>query len=131
MILGIRTDQPEATVIISDGDREVARDQWLAGRALSTDLIEHVRALITDQKLAWKDIDGLVVFAGPGSFTGLRIGATVMNAIAYSDSTPIIGTTGDDWLSKGITQLNDHKDDKQVVPNYGSEPNITKPGLRK
>jgi tRNA threonylcarbamoyladenosine biosynthesis protein TsaB len=71
-------------------------------------------------------LQGLVVFTGPGSFTGLRIGISTMNAMAYAQNIPIVGVGGENWLLDGIKRLKNHENDKIVTPNYGREPNITK-----
>jgi tRNA threonylcarbamoyladenosine biosynthesis protein TsaB len=68
------------------------------------------------------------VFQGPGSFTGLRIGITVANAIAYAQSVPIVGTRGEHWMADGIKRLQSGQNDTRVMPYYGADPNITKPG---
>jgi tRNA threonylcarbamoyladenosine biosynthesis protein TsaB len=42
-------------------------------------------------------ISGIGVMKGPGSFTGLRIGLTVVNTLADSLNIPIVGAMGDNW----------------------------------
>jgi tRNA threonylcarbamoyladenosine biosynthesis protein TsaB len=76
---------------------------------------------------SWDDLDGLVVFHGPGSFTGLRIGITVMNTIAYAQSIPIVGVSGDDWAEQGMKLLHSGQGQEIVLPEYGADAHITKP----
>ena len=73
------------------------------------------------------DITGIVVFRGPGSFTGLRIGVTVANSLAYSRNVPIVGELGEDWAKKGISRIFAGESDDVVMPEYGGEANITAP----
>jgi len=68
-----------------------------------------------------------VVYKGPGSFTGLRIGISVANALAYGLNVPIVSTTGKDWQLQGIDRLKKGKNETSAVPDYGSEPHITLP----
>ncbi len=73
----------------------------------------------------------MVVFKGPGSFTGLRIGISVANALAYGLQIPIASAKGDDWLEKGIKKLGAENPPtsgvKMVVPEYGRPPHTTTP----
>ena len=80
----------------------------------------------SDKDEIFANVSSLIVFKGPGSFTGLRIGITVANAIAYAQNIPIVGTTGENWRGDGLKKLSGGKNDKIVMPEYGAEPNITK-----
>ncbi len=125
MILAIRTDSPEAYIILLGDDANIASEKkWPAGRQLADQLLEEIKTLI---KGDWQSLTGLIVFTGPGSFTGLRIGITVANTIAYGQKMPIVGTSGEDWLKEGVLLLAEGVDHKVVLPEYGAEPNITPP----
>lgn len=118
MILAIRTDQPNASIQFGDDNKT-----WEAGRQLSQQLLPEIKKIVGD----WSRVSGVVVFQGPGSFTGLRIGITVANALAAGLGLPIVGAAGDDWLAEGTKRLQAGGSDGQVVPIYGAEPNISKP----
>ena len=42
-----------------------------------------IEAVLTEQKLTLADITAITVATGPGSFTGLRVGVSVANALGY------------------------------------------------
>ncbi len=46
-----------------------------------------------------KDLEGVFVIKGPGSFTGLRVGIAVANQFAHQLKAPITGVTTDEWWS--------------------------------
>ena len=127
MMLTIRTDAPTAEIGLYSGKKLVEAYSWEAGRQLSSQLLLQLEALLRRHGKSWKDLMGLVVFRGPGSFTGLRIGATVANTIAYAQSVAIVGVTGEQWVSEGVKALSGGANDGQIAPEYGAPANITKP----
>lgn len=127
MILCLKTDAPTAEIYLYNDDREIASHLWEAHRTLARDLLAECDQLLDGAALSWRDIRGLVVYRGPGSFTGLRIGCMTANTIAYSETIPIVGATGDDWLTVGLRRLADGDNDTAVIPDYGAPPRITQP----
>lgn len=126
IILAIKTDQPESEFWLLDNHKTLEKVKYLAHQDLARTIHVQISKLLKKQNLDWPDIEGLVAYKGPGSFTGLRIGLTIANSLAYSLNIPIIGEEEDDWLSNGIIKLLANKNDKIVMPFYGSEPHITR-----
>lgn len=106
MILTIRTDKPEAELgIFGDNGEQLDYLVWYAHRKLAETLHQKITDMLAAQKASLEDIRGIVVFAGPGSFTGLRIGVSVANALAYSLNCPVVGANTDEWIEKGLSLL--------------------------
>ena len=125
MILAVRSDKPEAEIYLLDNNGAVVRQKiWDAGRTLAKNLLGELDELVNGD---FDQLTGLIAYKGPGSFTGLRIGITTQNAIAYGKQLPIVGTTGDNWLVDGVQRLQDNENDQIVLPDYGAAPHITKP----
>jgi tRNA threonylcarbamoyladenosine biosynthesis protein TsaB len=127
IILTIRTDKPEAEIGLYHDKKQLAYETWPAHRQLAETLHNKIQALLQSQNKNWQDITGIVVFEGPGSFTGLRIGISAANALSYSLNTPIVGSKSDNWLDIGIDKLLKGENSKQIIPFYGAEANITTP----
>ncbi len=127
IILTLRTDNPEAEIDLFDGGKLLASDKWHAHRELAETIHARIRDLLKTQAKGFHDIEGIVAYQGPGSFTGLRIGLSVANALAESLSAPIVGVTGDDWQQKGVSRLLAGEHDPLVVPEYGAPVHITQP----
>ncbi|RWZ78260.1 MAG: tRNA (adenosine(37)-N6)-threonylcarbamoyltransferase complex dimerization subunit type 1 TsaB [Candidatus Microsaccharimonas sossegonensis] len=126
MIVLLDTSTPVCKVSFVDSDWRVD-DQWEAGRTLAKGLLGYLQASLKENGKTWADISGIVAFKGPGSFTGLRIGLTVLNTFADSEKVSIVGTTGDRWQKDGLERLARGDNDKLVMPEYGVEVHITAP----
>jgi len=125
LILTVRTDNPEAEVGLYADQQELAYETWHAHRELSVTLHQKILALLQDHNKQLSDLEGIVGFAGPGSFTGLRIGLTVANALAYSLDIPILATKGEAWRTDGITRLQQGERQEVALPEYGAPVHIT------
>lgn len=124
-ILTIRTDKPEAEIGLYENNTQIAYETWQAHRQLAETLHTQIRKLLEGQNISIHNIGGLALYKGPGSFTGLRIGASVADALAYSLDIPIIGVTGDGWQAEGIKRLLSGEDDQVVQLEYGAPVHVT------
>ena len=125
MILAIKTDNPRAELYLFDDEKKVDELSWQADRKLANELLPKIQELLSKNKLELNKLLGIMVFTGTGSFTGLRIGTTVANSLAYSFNIPIVESSGDNWIKSGFEKIKTAKPGKYVVPKYSSEPNIT------
>src|SRR5690606_16607766 len=119
LILTIRTDKPEAEIGLFDDDKQLAYEKWQGHKQLSVTIHQEIKKLLQSQGKDWHDIEAVVCFKGPGSFTGLRIGLTVGNTLAANLSVPIIAADEDDWIEQGIGKILSGENDKLALPNYG------------
>lgn len=124
LILTLRTDKPEAELGLYRDDTLVKCISWQAHRQLAETLHGKIDELLRDEDP--ESIDGYVFYKGPGSFTGLRIGASVMDALAYSFSKPIVGFSGENWHQQGIEAIRSGKNHKVISLEYGAPVHITK-----
>ena len=102
------------------------------GRDMGRDLLGFIKECLAESGAKWQDLSGLAFYKGPGSFTGLRIGVSVMNTLADSLKIPIIGESGTredqgEWRLAAQNRLIKGENEQIIVPFYGAEANITKP----
>jgi len=126
MILLIDTSTSVCQLILID-DKFRQKYDWQADRTLAKKLLGFLSEKLIENNKTWSDISAIGVFEGPGSFTGLRIGLTVMNTIADAQNIPIVGGRGDDWQADVLNKLQSGKNEKIILPFYGSEAHITTP----
>lgn len=126
MIILLDTSTPTCKLTLVDNG-EKREFEWQADRQLAKGLLSFLERSLSENGQSLNSIRGLGIMKGPGSFTGLRIGITVFNTIADTNNVPIVGETGDSWQDKAIMRLENGENDHVVLPEYGSEANITKP----
>jgi len=126
-ILTIKTDQETAELCVFDELKKLDCEIWKAHKELSKTILVKIEKIAGNTFGNIKNLEGVVVFEGPGSFTGLRIGVTIANSIAYGLNIPVVAAKDSDWQKNGISKLMAGEDDKITKPNYGAEANITTP----
>ena len=125
LILTIRTDKPESELGLYEDQTQLAYETWEAHRQLGATIHTKIDELLKSHNKTLHDIQGIVCYQGPGSFTGLRIGLSVANAFADALGVPIVARQDPQWLERGIADLLAGKDDHLALPEYGSEAHIT------
>jgi tRNA threonylcarbamoyladenosine biosynthesis protein TsaB len=127
IILTIRSDKPEAEVGLFKDDKQLVYEKWQAHRELSVTLPGKIEDILNKSSITYDQLDGVVVYKGPGSFTGLRIGISAANALAYSKNLPIVAANSDCWVQVGMKMLKKGQNDKIALPEYGAPPFVTQP----
>ncbi len=87
-ILSIEAAASPASVALSlDGDitQRVCED----ARPQAEHLLDLIKVIMTECNVGLDDLDGLAVGRGPGSFTGLRVAASLAQGLAYSATKPL------------------------------------------
>ena len=126
MIILLDTATPVCRLTLVNGTDRFT-DEWQADRTLAKQLLRYLHDQLAAQGKTFRDVTGIGVFQGPGSFTGLRIGLTVLNTLADAQAIPIVGAQGGDWQEVALARLSAGENDEMVLPFYGSEAHITTP----
>lgn len=127
MLILLDTSTPVCRLTLVDEAGVTHDSQWESGRELARGLLGYIKQQLQACDKTWDNISAIGVFQGPGSFTGLRIGMSVLNTIARDKKIPIVAEFGDDWQTKALRRLNLDENDTIALPFYGAEANITKP----
>ena len=90
LLLHIETATEVCSVALSEGDRLLAVCESADGNSHSKNLLPFIDELCRESGRALRDIDGVAVSVGPGSYTGLRIGVSTAKGIAYALQVPVM-----------------------------------------
>jgi tRNA threonylcarbamoyladenosine biosynthesis protein TsaB len=72
-------------------DGEMRTRELHAGQTHSQRILPLLRELLDEAAIELTQLDGIAFGAGPGSFTGLRIGCGVAQGLAFGANLPVIG----------------------------------------
>jgi len=87
-ILGIDTSSPSGSVALIDNG-SVVSESWLnSSPAYSDKLLTEVDAVLNRSQIKLKEIDGFAITTGPGSFTGLRVGMSLLKGLILATERP-------------------------------------------
>jgi len=128
MWLFIETTRPDMfTVGLLGGTTPKLREVQARSHAVNTEVF---RLLTPSVK---KQLDGICVVSGPGSFTSTRTGVIIANLLSRQYRLPLVGVSLDE--AKDLDVLTDRLTGRggprpyeavsYVAPVYSSEPNIT------
>jgi tRNA threonylcarbamoyladenosine biosynthesis protein TsaB len=102
LILNIETSSPICSVCLSNNGKVLDMLEEKQGNSHARILTLFIQQLITANKIAFKQLDAVAVSAGPGSYTGLRIGASVAKGLCYALNKPLIAVSTLESLAKGM-----------------------------
>jgi tRNA threonylcarbamoyladenosine biosynthesis protein TsaB len=90
-ILGIDSSTPGCSVALLNNDTVVAERIADPRPSYSKYLLQMVDQVLTEGKSRLDDVDGFAVTIGPGSFTGLRIGVSLLKGFVLATEKPFVG----------------------------------------
>ncbi|HXE54444.1 MAG TPA: tRNA (adenosine(37)-N6)-threonylcarbamoyltransferase complex dimerization subunit type 1 TsaB, partial [Tepidisphaeraceae bacterium] len=88
--LAIETSGRISSVAIVEDGRVLGEDQFPHGLQHAAEIIPRIDRLCRSHDWAPADLRELYVSAGPGSFTGLRIGITLAKTLALATGAKIV-----------------------------------------
>lgn len=93
MILALETTAKAASCAVLQDGMPLATAWQATGLTHSRTLMPMVEDMLKNSELTLETIDAIAVAAGPGSFTGLRIGIAAVKGLAWAADKPCIGVS--------------------------------------
>lgn len=103
-ILAIDTSTKYLSLAIAEKDKVIASFHREMEQQHCTRLIPEIDKLFKKSKLKLKDVDCIAFSIGPGSFTGLRIGAAAVKGLALAAKIKIISVPTLDVLAYNVKE---------------------------
>jgi tRNA threonylcarbamoyladenosine biosynthesis protein TsaB len=89
MWLALETATDRASVAVGQSVEDAVEESLTGARRHAGALLPMIEAALRRRGAQLADVTGLVVSDGPGSFTGLRVGATAAKALARARGLPL------------------------------------------
>lgn len=105
-VLSLDTSTESATCAVLDDDKLLGEITFNYKKQHSVVLMSMVDTLLNNLKLNVDSLDGFVVSKGPGSFTGLRIGASAVKGLSQGTGKPFVGVSSLDALAYNLAYTN-------------------------
>jgi len=93
LVLVIEASTSAGGVALLDGSRLVAEQAVPMGAGQSDGLFPGIQALLGDAGATVSDVQAVVCGAGPGSFTSLRIAASLAKGLAFGGNRPVFAVS--------------------------------------
>lgn len=104
-LLSIETSGPICSIAVSKGRQLLALQEMQGDRVHGEFVIPLIQAALQSSGLDIKDMDAVAVSAGPGSFTGLRVGMATAKGLCTALHIPLIVVPTLAAIATGMHQL--------------------------
>lgn len=104
MILSLDSSAVTASVALTDGDKVIKSEFINAGLTHSETLLPMVKSVMDGYD--FKELDAIAITAGPGSFTGVRIGVATVKGLAFDANIPCISISTLEAIAYNFTDKN-------------------------
>ncbi len=92
-ILGFETSAKAVSVALMQGDKLLAESYQNTGLTHSQTLMVMAQDMLKQCDVNISELDYIAVANGPGSFTGVRIGAAAAKGLAWGAEKPLVGVS--------------------------------------
>ncbi|MBK7450926.1 MAG: tRNA (adenosine(37)-N6)-threonylcarbamoyltransferase complex dimerization subunit type 1 TsaB [Anaerolineales bacterium] len=107
MLLAVDTSTSLVGLALYDGDQVLGEMTWTTKQHHTTELSPALSGLLKRCGVSMSMVTALGVAIGPGSFTSLRVGLSLIKGIALARNLPVMGISTLDVIAAAQPQAND------------------------
>lgn len=112
--------------LIDSGKKPVVRDNtYQVAYNENYKTAEFLQKFLRKYKTTPRQLSKIVACSGPGSFTGIRVGVALAQALGFALNIPVLALKKNQ-VPKDLAKLATLRRGKHIILHYGHKPNITK-----
>ena len=124
--LFVDSSRKSLSIALANDDKLIFVSNVESNNKHSNYLLNEIKNILTEIKLNINDIDNYVVLNGPGSFTGIRVGVTILKTISWTLTKKLYEINNLEALQVGlkdevIISVIPDKKDNAYVGIYGND----------
>lgn len=104
-ILALETSAKSVSVAVLEDGKVLGSAYQNIGLTHSRTLMPLLDGMLKNSELTLDDMDLIAVAAGPGSFTGLRIGVSAAKGLAWAQSLPCCGVSTLEAMAQNVRHI--------------------------
>lgn len=109
IILALETSTSVCSIAISCDNVVIAEVNLHKKNSHAETITTSIQHILSYSKLKMKDLSAIALSAGPGSYTGLRIGASIAKGLCFTLQIPLISINTLEAMAFGMQSFNIHK----------------------
>lgn len=102
MLVAVETSTRAISVAVTDEETVLAASYVQTGMVYAEQLPVMVDRVLSDAAIPIQRIDGFALSIGPGSYTGLRVGLSLVKGLAFAAEKPMVAVPTLDVLAFGV-----------------------------
>ncbi len=88
-------------IVLADKNEIIDIAKYLGKRDHATFLVDRIDQMLSKHHLKLDDLSEIIVGEGPGSYTGIRVSATVSKTLCYAKNIPLFAVSSLIFLTSG------------------------------
>ena len=118
-IIGVNTSTSRGSVALLEGTDIIDEELSEKPESFSRSILGMLDRILSRNNTTIEEVDGFGVAAGPGSFTGIRIGQATIAGISLSTGTPLYGVSTLEAMATAMVRLSAKEDNNEpgrIIP---------------
>ena len=123
-IICVETSGKSLSIALSENGKSILEYRLNKFNSHDKFAAEFIRRILNDLSLSISDIDAIAISSGPGSFTGLRIGSSLVKGLTFDNKPKLIAVPTLSYLADSLVDINRLLNKDSIITSVASHQNV-------